>query len=106
VRWCELVYPRVRADEVFSAHVAFEENRFTRERELLRCYLVVCVTPECLGLYGQASKRVWWMPRRQEAMKDVVACEKPRGAGKQALIRGCPNGETRPPRGGHPYLNT
>jgi hypothetical protein len=36
------------------------------------------------------------MPRRQEAMKDVVACEKLRGAGKQALIRGCPNGETRP----------
>jgi hypothetical protein len=27
-------------------------------------------------------------------MKDVVACEKPRGAGKQALIRGYPNGET------------
>ena len=37
-----------------------------------------------------------WMPRRQEAMKDVVACEKPRGVGKQTLIRGCPNGETRP----------
>ena len=36
------------------------------------------------------------MPRRQEAMKDVVACEKPRGVGKQTLIRGCPNGETRP----------
>ena len=35
------------------------------------------------------------MPWRQEAMKDVVACEKPRGAGKLALIRGCPNGETR-----------
>ncbi len=35
------------------------------------------------------------MPRRQEAMKDVVACEKPRGVGKQTLIRGCPNGETR-----------
>ena len=29
-------------------------------------------------------------------MKDVVACDKPRGAGKQALIRGFPNGETRP----------
>ena len=27
-------------------------------------------------------------------MKDVVACEKLRGAGKQALIRRCPNGET------------
>jgi hypothetical protein len=27
-------------------------------------------------------------------MKDVAACDKPRGAGKQALIRGSPNGET------------
>ena len=25
-------------------------------------------------------KGVWWMPRRQEAMKDVVRCDKPRGA--------------------------
>ena len=30
----------------------------------------------CLRLYGQANKRIRWMPRRQEAMKDVVACEK------------------------------
>ena len=29
-------------------------------------------------------------------MKDVQACEKPRGAGNEALIRGYPNGETRP----------
>ena len=50
--------------------------------------------PEELGLYSQANKRIGWMPRRQEAKKDVVACDKPRGAGKQALIRGCPNGET------------
>ncbi len=28
-------------------------------------------------------------------MKDVAGCDKPRGAAKQALIRGCPNGETR-----------
>ena len=34
------------------------------------------------------------MPWQLEAMKDVGACEKPRGAGTQALIRGCPNGET------------
>ena len=27
-------------------------------------------------------------------MKDVEACDKPRGGGKQPLIRGCPNGET------------
>jgi hypothetical protein len=49
---------------------------------------------DSLGLYGQANKRIWWMPRRQKAMKDVVACEKLRGAGKQASIRRCPNGET------------
>jgi hypothetical protein len=34
------------------------------------------------------------MPWQSEAMKDVVTCEKVRGAGKQALIRTCPNGET------------
>jgi hypothetical protein len=60
---------------------------------------------DCLGLYGQASKRIRWMPRRQEAMKDVVACDKLRGAGKQALIRRFPNGETRPASAGHRYLN-
>ena len=25
------------------------------------------------------EKGVWWMPRQQEAMKDVVLCEKPWG---------------------------
>ena len=34
------------------------------------------------------------MPWRQQAMKDVVVCDKPRGADKLALIRGFPNGET------------
>ena len=48
-----------------------------------------------VGLYGQVNKRIWWMPWQLKAMKDVVACDKPRGAGKQALIRGFPNGETR-----------
>ena len=43
---------------------------------------------------GGDNKGVWWMPWQEEAMKDVAACDKPRGAGKQALIRGCPNGET------------
>jgi len=45
-------------------------------------------------LYGQATKRTRWMPRQLEAMKDVGACEKVRGAGKHALILTCPNGET------------
>ena len=48
-----------------------------------------------LNLVIQATKSIWWMPWRQEAMKDAGACEKPRGAGKQAIIRGYPNGETR-----------
>jgi hypothetical protein len=34
------------------------------------------------------------MPWQKQAMKDVVSCDKPLGSRKQALIRGCPNGET------------
>ena len=40
-------------------------------------------------------KGAWWMPWHQEPMKDVGACDKPRGVGNRMLIRGCPNGETR-----------
>ena len=47
-------------------------------------------------IFGQARKGRRWMPWRQEAMKDVGSCEKLRGAANQALIRRCPNGETRP----------
>ena len=60
------------------------------------CTSALLCNPDVLGLYGQANKRIRWMPWRQEAMKDVVSCEKLRGAAKQALIRRCPNGETRP----------
>jgi len=35
----------------------------------------------------QITKGIWWMPWHREAMKDVVACDMHRGAGKQALIR-------------------
>ena len=76
--------------------------------ESLRCEKTrawAWLRPEGLGLYGQATKGMRWMPRRQEAMKDVAACDKPRGAGKQALIRGSPNGATRPASAGHPHLN-
>jgi hypothetical protein len=52
---------------------------------------VVTVIDKC----GQATKGVWWMSWHREAMKDVVACDKLREAGKQALIRRCPNEETR-----------
>src|SRR5271167_4302525 len=42
----------------------------------------------------QATKSQRWMPWRLKPMKDVGGCDKPRGAAYQALIRGCPNGET------------
>jgi hypothetical protein len=32
---------------------------------------------------GQATKGTWWMPWRQEAMKDAATCEKPRGTGSE-----------------------
>ena len=51
---------------------------------------------EDASIYGQVTKGARWMPRQSTAMKDVAACEKPRGVGEQTLIRGCPNGETLP----------
>ena len=44
----------------------------------------------------QTYKSIWWMPRHLWAMKDVAACDKLRGGGKQPLIRRFPNGVTRP----------
>ena len=52
---------------------------------------VVTVIDKC----GQATKGVRWMSWHREAMKDVVACDKLREAGKRALIRRCPNEETQ-----------
>lgn len=43
----------------------------------------------CLVVVG-----IRWMPWYQELMKDVVACDMPRGVGERAVIRGCPNGGT------------
>ena len=51
---------------------------------LLRCMLC------------QVFKGTRWMPWHQEPMKDAGACDMPRGAGSQAVIRGFPNGETWP----------
>ena len=38
----------------------------------------------------------------KKAMKDVAACDKPRGSGKQLLIRGFPNGVTSLTEGQRP----
>ena len=39
-------------------------------------------------------KGIRWIPWHKTLMKDVAVCDKPRGADKQALNRGFPNGET------------
>ena len=40
---------------------------------------------------GQATKGVWGMSWRQEAMKGVEDCDKPGGMVKRVLIPGYPN---------------
>lgn len=47
------------------------------------------------SICGQVFKGARWMPWHQEPMKDVGGHDRPRGVVNQALIRGCPNGETR-----------
>ena len=67
-----------------------------RDGRIVCCMAEGLRSIESLRLYGQVNKRAWWMPWQLEAKKDVVGDEMPRGAVKHALIRGCPNGETRP----------
>ena len=52
-------------------------------------YFLLCFLWFCLVFVG-----IRWMPWHQELMKDVVACDMPRGVGERALIRGFPNGGT------------
>ncbi len=46
---------------------------------------------------GQATKGVWGMSGRQQAMKGVEDCDKPGGAVKRALRPGFPNDPTLNP---------
>ena len=63
-------------------------------------HLVVRVV--CAMSWGGAAcgvgcvQGVRWMPGHQGPKKDVAVCDKPRGVGKRAVIRGCPNGGTWP----------
>ena len=52
--------------------------------------LVLFVVVVKLNFY----KSIRWMPWHKTLMKDAAACDKLRGAGKQALIRRFPNGAT------------
>ena len=67
-----------------------------RDHHNLLLILLVRIN-DCLGLYSQVIKCMWWMPWQSEAMKDVIACEKLRGGGKYPVIRRCLNGETHLP---------
>ena len=60
----------------------------------LECWLFEnCIVDA--SICGQVFKGARWMPWHQEPMKDVGGHDSPRGVVNQALIRGCPNGETR-----------
>jgi hypothetical protein len=51
----------------------------------------------CLGVFVVCvGKGTWWMPWHWEPMKDVGGRDSPRGVVNRALIRGFPNGVTRP----------
>lgn len=67
-----------------------------RDHHNLLLILLVRIN-DCLGLYSQVIKCMWWMPWQSEAKKDVIACEKLRGGGKYPVIRRCLNGETHLP---------
>ena len=92
--------PRKRSRELFkNSAICFDTQTWIHLYLRMRCRIrepvyMFYMTPNRLGLYGQVNKRTWWMPWRQKAMKDVVACDKLRGAGKYASIRRFPNGET------------
>ncbi len=49
-----------------------------RAMVMLLGYLPLCVVRMVMRV--KRLKGIWWMPWRREAMKDVVRCEKPRGA--------------------------
>ena len=55
----------------------------------------MCGCTTVIDKCGQATKGAWWMSWHREATKDVVACDKLREAGKQALIRRSLNEETQ-----------
>ena len=64
-----------------------------REHLTVRFLRQMFLVLSCVLLFVFLSVR--WMPWHQGPMKDVVACDKPRGAGWRAVIRGVPNGGTR-----------
>ena|SRR5688500_8320924 len=67
-----------------------QHGRLVLLARVSRSVLVATVVDKC----GQVTKGARWMSWHREAKKDVVACDKPGEAGKQALIPGFLNRET------------
>src|SRR5260221_12761737 len=63
-------------------------------RTFVRAHLENSIATSTRVLSDQENKSTRWMPWRQEPMKDVGGCDKPRGGADQPLIRGSPNVET------------
>ena len=85
--WARLFFENCTVDASISGE-GFEVLPFgvgSRGSHLRFVLIVLCV---------QVFKGIRWMPWHQEPMKDVGACDMPRGVGNQTLIRGFPNGET------------
>ena len=59
--------------EVMSQRSEFEDSSvISGENIREHCF---CFS-ECTQVYDQVNKRIWWMPRQLEAMKDVEVCDK------------------------------
>ena len=91
-------FGRQRSSDIFgmAQRLATECSHSDVTIQLLIWLQVDCWKTLYLGLYGQVTKRIRWMPWQSEAMKDVVACDKLRGGSKRPLIRRFPNGATQP----------
>ena len=91
----EVLYKRMINMCVFIGEAAWVKKglgqqpllRYDRGFSVVLLWRFCSGVDESLRLYGQVNKRTWWMPWQPEAKKDVVDCEKHRGAVKQALIR-------------------
>ena len=59
--------------KVVLQHLEFEDSSVI-SGENIRAHLLFC--NECPQVYDQVNKRIWWMPRQLEAMKDVEVCDK------------------------------
>lgn len=104
--WCGFGGPGcfLRTAQWTRASLVDDESRLERDPSFgegsLRVVFVVYLRFVLIVLCVQVFKGIRWMPWHQEPMKDVGACDMPRGVGNQTLIRGFPNGETWHPSWG------